>query len=180
LSRKIPPTVEAQAAAAMAAGWPLTAVAEQTGISISTLKRIKGRTGVRPGSLRDELIADARQGLRDALKADYASIEAAKLVRAQVALCNGIQIRTAELLEYLQIGEDSDPLRVARTLSALSTAAKLSSDSLRQVLSLAASPEQVEQLPELIVREYSPEEETAIRESRDSACEEWSALPLDL
>lgn len=180
MSRKTPPTIEAQAAAAMAAGWPIIAVAEQTELSVSTLKRIRARTGTRSGSLRDELIADARQGLRDALKADYASIEAARLVRAQVVLCNGIQSRTAELLEHLQIGEDSDPLRVARTLSALSTAAKLSADSLRQVLSLAASPDQVEQLPELIVREYSPEEETAIRESRDSACEEWGALPIDL
>lgn len=173
MARKTPPTIEAQAAVAIAAGWPLTAVAEQTGISISTLKRIKGRTGVRPGSLREDLIAEARQGLRDALTADFAAIEAARLVRTQVALCDSIQSRAAELLAHITIDEDSDPLRLARTLSALSNAAKLSADSLRQVLTLAASPEQVEQLPELVVREYSLSEEATIRAARDDAGSDW-------
>ena len=50
--RRTSPALEAQVAAALAAGWPIVAIAEQTGISLSTVKRIRGRSGVRPVSMR--------------------------------------------------------------------------------------------------------------------------------
>ncbi|WP_423841970.1 helix-turn-helix domain-containing protein [Aeromonas veronii] len=40
--RRTSPALEAQVAAALAAGWPIVAIAEQTGISLSTVKRIRG------------------------------------------------------------------------------------------------------------------------------------------
>ncbi|WP_141712015.1 helix-turn-helix domain-containing protein [Aeromonas caviae] len=89
--RRTSPALEAQVAAALAAGWPIVAIAEQTGISLSTVKRIRGRSGVRPDSMREELIEEARAGLRASLSSEFAASEGARLVRSQVALCNQIR-----------------------------------------------------------------------------------------
>lgn len=173
--RRTSPALEAQVAAAIAAGWPVIAIAEQTGLSLSTVKRIRERSGTRPDSMREELIEEARAGLRASLSSEFAATEGARLVRAQVALCDQIHTKTAELLESLTIDGESDRLRIAKILSACATAGKLASDGLRRVLTLAAEPEVVEALPELIVRDYTNEEILAIRAERDG----WGAAPLE-
>ena len=76
--RRTSPALEAQVAAALAAGWPIVAIAEQTGISLSTVKRIRGRSGVRPDSMREELIEEARAGLRASLSSEFAASEGAQ------------------------------------------------------------------------------------------------------
>ncbi|MCV5519861.1 hypothetical protein OFN12_29895, partial [Escherichia coli] len=58
--------------------------------------------------------------------------------------------------------------------SACATASKLAADGLRRVLTLAAEPEVVEALPELVVRDYTDEEKLAIRAERDG----WADAPL--
>lgn len=173
--RRIKPNVEAQIAAAIAAGWPLIAVAEQFRVSLSTVKRIGNRSGVISGSTRGELVDVARESLRDALTSEFAANEGARLVRAQIVLCHDIHTKAAELLEAITIDEGCDPLKAAKILSACATAGKLASDGLRRVLTLAAEPEIVEALPELIVRDYTEEECDAIRAERDS----WAPKPRD-
>ncbi|MGU5578839.1 helix-turn-helix domain-containing protein [Aeromonas caviae] len=165
--RRTSPALEAQVAAALAAGWPIVAIAEQTGISLSTVKRIRGRSGVRPDSMREELIEEARAGLRASLSSEFAASEGARLVRSQVALCNQIHTKTAELLESLTIDSECDRHQAAKILSACATASKLAADGLRRVL------EVVEALPELVVRDYTDEEILAIRAERDC----WGDVP---
>ncbi|MFQ2036453.1 helix-turn-helix domain-containing protein [Aeromonas veronii] len=171
--RRTSPALEAQVAAALAAGWPIVAIAEQTGISLSTVKRIRGRSGVRPDSMREELIEEARAGLRASLSSEFAASEGARLVRSQVALCNQIHTKTAELLESLTIDSECDRHQAAKILSACATASKLAADGLRRVLTLAAEPEVVEALPELVVRDYTDEEILAIR----AECDCWGDVP---
>lgn len=173
--RRTKPTTEAQAAAAIAAGWPMSAIAEQLGLSLSTVKRIRERSGVIGGARHCELVDAARESLRDALTSEFAANEGARLVRAQIVLCHDIHTKAAELLEAITIGEGCDPLKAAKILSACATAGKLASDGLRRVLTLAAEPEIVEALPELIVRDYTEEECEAIRAERDS----WAPKPRD-
>lgn len=171
--RRTSPALEAQVAAAIAAGWPVIAIAEQTGLSLSTVKRIRGRSGVRADSMREELIEEARAGLRASLSSEFAATEGARLVRAQVVLCDQIHTKAAELLESLTIDGECDRLQAAKILSACATAGKLASDGLRRVLTLAAEPEVAEALPELIVRDYTEEEVLAIRAERDG----WGTTP---
>ncbi len=175
--RRTSPKIEAQAAAALAAGWPVIAVAKQCGLSLSTVKRIKERSGVRLGSMRGELVDEARAGLRASLSSEFAATEGARLVRAQVALCDLIHTKAAELLESLTIDGECDPLKAAKILSACATAGKLASDGLRRVLTLAAEPETVAELPVLEVRDLLEEEIASIRAQQERERVAWG-LPL--
>ncbi|CAJ1804940.1 hypothetical protein HQ399_15390 [Aeromonas jandaei] len=173
MMRRTPPELESQAAAAIAAGWPITAISQQTGLSPATLRRIRARTKTIPGSLRAELIEEARASLLDSLGVEFVRMEAARLVRSQAAICERILSQSWELLERLGKEDKTDPLKVARAISSIATASKLASDSLRQVLTLGADPEGLEELPELIVRDLTAEEVEAIREDVDAA---WLAV----
>lgn len=173
--RRTKPTTEAQAAAAIEAGWPLSAIAEQTGLSLSTIKRIKGRSGATSGTARGELVDAARESLREALTSEFAANQGAALVRSQVALSSQIQTLIAEQLAALESNTEIDPLKAAKIVATLATANKLTADGVRRVLSLAADPEIVEELPVLIVKDYTEEECAAIREERDS----WAPRPPD-
>lgn len=166
--RRTSPAVEASAAVAVAAGWPLIAVAEQTGLSLSTVKRIKKDYAIVRGSKRTELVDAARASLREALTAEFTATESARLIRSQVAIANQIQALISEQLAALESNDEIDPLKAAKILATCATASKLSSDGLRRVLGLAAEPEITEALPELIVRDLTDEECSAIRADRDS------------
>lgn len=75
MMRRTPPELESQAAAAIAAGWPITAISQQTGLSPATLRRIRARTKTIPGSLRAELIEEARASLLDSLGVEFVRME---------------------------------------------------------------------------------------------------------
>lgn len=170
--RRTKPTTEAQAAAAIAVGWPLSAIAEQTGLSLSTVKRIRRRTGTVRGARHSELVDAARESLREALTSEYAANQGAALVRSQVAFSRQIQTQIAEQLAALESNTEIDPLKAAKILCTLATASKLTADGLRGALSLAATPESVEELPVLEVREMTEEEIAALRaQQRQDAIE---------
>lgn len=176
MTRRTSPELEAKAAAMLAAGWPMTAVAEETGLTYRTIRRIKDRSGVTLGEDKESLIEAAKESLCDALGSDFARIESARLVRTQATICNTIQERTCDLLDRIKTDDpDLDPLKAAKLLSACATASKLSADSLRQVLTLTSGTERAEDLPELVVRQYTDEEEAEIRAAR----EDWSDQPED-
>ncbi|WP_270672334.1 hypothetical protein [Aeromonas sp. QDB17] len=177
--RRTSPKIEAQAIAALAADWPVIAVAEQTGLSLSTVKRIRARSGARPGSARGELVEEARAGLRASLSSEFAANEGARLVRAQVALCHQLHTKAAELLDNLTIDGECDPLQAAKILSAVATTGKLASDGLRRVLTLAAEPEVVEELPVLEVRDMLEEEIAVLRAEQEQERIAWG-LPSSL
>lgn len=170
--RRTNPTTEAQAAAMIEAGWPLSAITERTGASLSTVKRIKARSGAVRGSRMGELVDVAREGLREALTSEFAANEGAALVRSQVVISRQLQTQIAEQLAALESNEEIDPLKAAKILTTLATGSKLSADALRGALSLAATPENVEELPVLEVREMTEEEIATIRaQQRQEAIE---------
>lgn len=166
--RKTSPDLEAQAAAALAAGYPMSAVSEQTGLSVTTLKRIRERTGTVPGSLNAELVKTAKASLVESLGSDYVQEQAAKLVRSQIAITDQIHNAIWTFLDRIDKGGDpGEHVKLARAISGLATAAKLASDAGRQTLALGAQPESAEALPELIVRDYTEAEVEAIRKEVD-------------
>lgn len=167
MARKTSPELEAQAAAMLAAGWPMTAVAEETGLTYRTVRRIKERSGVEFGEDKAALIDAARERLSEALGGEFARTESARLVRCQSALCHSILDHAERLLAGLEPdAPETDKLRTAKVLSAVATASKLAADSLRQVLSLAASPDREQDLPSLEIREMLEEEVAAVREAQ--------------
>lgn len=180
--RRTSPELESQAAAALAAGWPMTSIAQQTGLSTSTLRRIRQRMGIMSGSMRGELVEEAKNTLIESLDAEFVRIEAARLMRSQASLCERILEQCWELLERLGKDDRSDPLKLARSVSSIATASKLASDSLRQVLTLGAEPERLDELPELVVRDLTLEEVDTIRKGVNDewlAVSEGKELPID-
>lgn len=170
MTRKTAPDIEAQAAALLAAGWPMTSVSEQTGLSYSSVKRIKERTGATTGSLILDLIEEAKEKLTESLGIEFARQETAKLIRITTVNNQKIQDKVASLLERVDVDDpEVDPMKAAKALTTLATASKLASDSSRQILTtLAASPERTEDLPELVVREMWEEEVAEVREKQDA------------
>lgn len=174
--RRTSPKIEAQAAVALAAGFQVVSVAEQTGLSISTVKRIKARSGVRSGSMRGMLVDEAKAGLKAGLSSEFAANAGAQLVHAQVVLVDRIQTGAAITLERLErqlLDEEIDLHQAAKTLSACATSAKLAADGLCKVLRLAAEPEVVEALPTLEVRDMLEEEIADLRVKQERERAAW-------
>ncbi|MGE6209552.1 hypothetical protein [Aeromonas media] len=174
--RRISPKIEAQAAVALAAGFQVVSVAEQTGLSISTVKRIKVRSGVRSGSMRGVLVDEAKAGFKAGLSSEFAANAGAQLVHTQVALVDRIQTGAAITLERLErqlLDEEIDLHQAAKTLSACATSAKLAADGLCRVLRLAAEPEVAEALPTLEVRDMLEEEIADLRAEQERERVAW-------
>lgn len=169
------PKIEAQAAVALAAGFQVVSVAEQTGLSISTVKRIKARSGVRSGSMRGVLVDEAKAGFKAGLSSEFAANAGAQLVHAQVALVDRIQTGAAITLERrAPASRRRDRFASSgQTLSACATSAKLAADGLCRVLRLAAEPEVAEALPTLEVRDMLEEEIADLRAEQERERAAW-------
>ncbi len=177
MTRKTSPDKELQAAALLAVGYTMTSVAEETGLSYSTVKRVKERTTT-AGSLPPELVEEAREKLTASLGIEFARQETAKLIRTATDNNQKIQDKVAALLGKIDLDDAFlDVTKAAKALTALATASKLASDSSRQILTtLAAPPERTEDLPELVVREMYEEEIAEVRERQDAMI---AALEMD-
>ncbi len=172
MTRKISPEKELQAAVLLAVGYTMASVAEETGLSYSTVKRIKERraSADTEDSLPSELIEEAREKLTASLGIEFARQETAKLIRTVTDNNQKIQDKVTALLEKIALDDAFfDVTKAAKALTALATASKLASDSSRQILTtLAAPPERTEDLPKLIVREMYEEEIAAVRDRQDA------------
>lgn len=152
MTRKTSPDKELQAAALLAVGYTMTSVAEETGLSYSTVKRVKKNNHSRKPT--PELVEEAREKLTASLGIEFARQETAKLIRTATDNNQKIQDKVAALLGKIDLDDAFlDVTKAAKALTALATASKLASDSSRQILTtLAAPPERTEDLPELVVR----------------------------
>ena len=178
MTRKITPEKELQAAVLLAVGYTMASVAEESGLSYSTVKRIKERLQEGDISIPPEILEEAKTKLTECLGIEFARQETAKLILTTTANSQNIQDKVASLLERVDVDDpDVDPMKAAKALTALATASKLAADSSRQILTtLASPPERTEDLPELVVREMWEEEIAEVRERQDAMIE---ALDMD-
>lgn len=181
MARKTTPERELQAAVLVAVGYTMASVAEETGLSYSTVKRIKEKLQEGDISIPPEILEEARTKLTECLGIEFARQETAKLIHTTTANNQKIQDKIASLINRIDVDDpDIDPMKAAKALTALATASKLASDSSRQILTtLASPPERTEDLPELIVREMYEEEIKAVRESGDAMIAEFDNLDSD-
>ena len=178
MTRKTTPKKELQAAVLLSVGYTMASVAEETALSYSTVKRIKEKLQEGDISIPPEILEEAKAKLTECLGIDFARQETAKLIHTTTANNQKIQDKVASLLELIAVdGEDVDPMKAAKALTALATASKLASDSSRQILTtLASPPERTEDLPELIVREMYDEEIKEIREKQNAMVAEFDIV----
>lgn len=170
MTAKINPKMELNIVYMVAAGWTNISIAHELGISLSTVQRVKIRTDTKSGDTWTKAIAEAKVKLQESISAEYARGKAASLIRDDFAMGEALRRKGAMMLEAIPERAETakDAVIYARALTSLSTALKLSSDTLRQTLKLASPDlDDLDDLPILEVREMLDEEVTALREAQN-------------
>ena len=174
MSKQISPQLRAKTIAMLEAGYSKSATAHQLGISLSTVKRYATASATRSGAKHDELVAVARASLYGALSSDFAKQQLASLITDNLRHATRVREEIDNLLDSLESLPTSDLKGAgakARALTAIATANKLNSDSLRQVMELAQPKVETEELPVLEIREMWDSEITELRDQQEKAAE---------
>jgi CO/xanthine dehydrogenase Mo-binding subunit len=169
---KTPPDVEAEIVAAREAGWTIPAIAQRTGKSIATVKRIATKHKIKPGQDRDELITAARRELVEALsnndrvRAIYGAVITDTLAQVEQA-----REKASEAVALLEPTDTKSAALTLRGLAAHSVATKNHADTLRALLPALQTDQAA--LPTLRVETLTTE---AIEEMRRQQREEEAVL----
>jgi AraC-like DNA-binding protein len=159
------PSEVSEALALREAGYSALSISQRTGISIRSLQRHFSDHGAKKGAIKQELLEAARAELLQRVTSDDTiREEAARLINDDLAHARhlrSIMVSASELLHATTLHE---AVLVMRAAAAYSTAIKNTSDSLRHTLRIDRTIEDTESdLPELILRELTPEEIAKLR-----------------
>lgn len=163
MATKTSPDTKARIVVLRAAGYSLPLIAKDTGVSVSTIKRVLKDHPPATGENQLDLVECARTELRaqfntnDAVGDLYASLLADTIYHIE----SSREIASAAL-EKLKASDVKDAALVFRALTAHSTALKSHVDCLK---ALAPPPEIMEELPVLRVISMTGEEEEAMRKA---------------
>lgn len=176
----VTPTLQAQIIALREAGYTNLAISKRLGISVRTVQRHLASAGVKKGSLKSELIEQARDEALNLLKSDPAIKQAiAQLLIDDLAHVSHVRELLVEASEHLKATDVKTAALVMRGAAAYSTAIKNTSDVLQKHLSKRDQPD-IQDLPELVVQELTAEQIERMREDNfvkdDNDIEEQSNL----
>ena len=158
-TRKIAePDQIAQALALREAGFSTLSISQRTGIPTRTLERHFQAAGARKGSLKEEMLSEARKELLGLVSSSEAiREEAAKLVADDLAHARYLRQIMQEAAEHMQATNLQEAALVMRAAAAYATAIKATSDVLKHALH-TESQEDREELPELVITDLTAEE----------------------
>jgi len=154
------------------AGYTLTAIAERSNISISSLQRAYKKHSVKKGAIRAKAIEKAREELMSHVtSSEFIKNEAAKLVSDDLAHSRMLREKAALTVETMSATDTTEAALIMRSLVAYSTLIKNTSDTLRRSLGLNNndSDSSMEELPELIIREMTADDIEDLKKSHDEA-----------
>lgn len=141
------------------AGYTALAISQKLGLSVRTIHRYLAAHGAKKGRLKAEVIEQARNDLFQLVTSSPAIREAAaKLVADDLAHANHIRAIMIEAAEHLKATSLPEAALVMRAAAAYSTAVKNTSDMMRHSLGSDRIADDVDDLPELVVRELTDEE----------------------
>ncbi len=165
------PVEVSQALALREVGYTVLSISQRLGISTRTVQRHLATHGAAKGTLKEAVLTQARADLLKRITSDDTiREEAAKLINDDLAHAHHLRSILMEASEHLKATNLDDAVLVMRAAVAYSSAMKNTSDTLRQSLRLDKAPLITEdQLPQLVVRELTLMEVTALRLSE---CEE--------
>ncbi|MFT6915193.1 MAG: hypothetical protein ACJAWL_001496 [Motiliproteus sp.] len=164
MSKRTPTETEAKIVASLEIGRSMPDVARQFRVDLSTVRRVRARYGVTLGSARIELIEEARKEARRALDPDWIRDQAAFLIRDDIAQAHQLREHINQLFTAIPIpGSMSEHALLARSLTAISSALKNSSDMAQKALGLDRSDVEQEGLPMLIISELPASEVAEMR-----------------
>lgn len=160
----VTPTLQAQIIALREAGYTNLAIAKRLGVGVRTVHRHLASTGVKKGSLKSELIEQARAEALVLLRGDEATKHAiAQLLIDDLAHVSHLREIMVEASEHLKATDVRTSALVMRGAAAYSTALKNTSDVLQKHLSKHNHPD-IQDLPTLVVQELTLEQIEEMRE----------------
>jgi hypothetical protein len=160
------------------AGYTVLAISQKLNISTRTINRHLAAYGAKKGSLKQEVIESARTEIFKLITSNNAiREEAAKLIADDIAHSNHLRAIIIEASEFLKATSLSEAVLVMRGAAAYSTAFKNTSDTIRHALSVDKLIDDVDDLPELIVRELTSEE---IEQMTQRQIKEYGAADVEL
>lgn len=164
-----------QALALREAGYTTLSISQKLGISVRSLQRHFAEHGTKKGAIKREILDAARADLLKRVTTDSAiKEEAAKIINDDLAHALHLRELMVEATEHLRAKSLQEAVLVMRAAAAYSTAIKNTSDMLRHSLRMEKTIGDAEnELPELIVRELSPDE---IQDLRKQQTEDETAL----
>jgi len=169
--KRLAPEQVAQAAILREAGYTLAAIADRLRVSPRTLQRHFAAHKVKPGALKEALIAQARKDLlARATDSDALKQEVAMLLVDDLATVRLIRAKLTNVIEALDLDDHQSATESARALAAPSTTLKNTQDVLRRSLNVDRVNAELEEenLPELVIYQMSAEE---MAEARRQASE---------
>ena len=160
------PAEISEAMALREAGYTVLSISQRLGISVRSLQRYFAEHGTKKGSIKDEVLANARADLLKRVTSDDAvREEAARLINDDLAHARHLREIMIAASEQLRATSLKDAVLVMRAAAAYSTAIKNTSDVLRQTLRIDRAIDDADiELPELVVRELTAEEIKKMRE----------------
>lgn len=155
----------AEALALREAGYTALSISQKLDISVRSLQRHFAANGAKKGTLKQEILESARvELLRRVTSDDSIREEAARLINDDLAHARHLRNILVNASEQLQATTLKEAVLVMRAAAAYSTAVRNTSDMLRHTLQIDRTIEDtVTELPELIIRELTPEEVIKLR-----------------
>jgi hypothetical protein len=161
---EITPVQLAEALALRAAGFSHLAISQKLNLSERTLQRHLAAHGAVKGSLRDDVIKQAKAELLSLVSSSPAIKEqAAKLIHDDIAMSSHIRNIVIDASEHLKATNLQDAIQVMKAAAAFATVVKLTSDTQRFSLGVDKLVDDVDDLPELVIQEITNEQAIAMR-----------------
>lgn len=141
------------------AGYSVLHISQKYGFSTRTIQRHIAENNIKKGSLKKEMIENARAELSKVITSNVAiRDEAAKLIIDDLAHSNHIRAIIIEASEHLKATTLQEAVLVMRGAAAYSTAFKNTSDTIRHSLGTDKLVDEASELPELIITELTNEQ----------------------
>lgn len=171
--KRLTPDQEIEAVTLREAGFTLTAIADQIGVSVSSIQRLFKRRSTSRGSASEEAVEIARQSLLSSLTSnDQIKEKVARIISDDMAHSRMIREKAAVAMEAMNPSDTAEAALAMRALVAYSTLIKNTSDTLRNDLRMsgASIESMVDDLPELVIREMTKEDIEAVKKEQDERC----------
>lgn len=154
------PAEISEALALREAGYTALSISQRLGISVRSLQRHFADHGTKKGSIKKEVLDNARADLLKRVTSDEAiKEEAARLINDDLAHAQHLRELMINATEHLQATSLKEAVLVMRAAAAYSTAIKNTSDMMRHTLRIEKSIDDTEKdLPELLIKELTSDE----------------------
>lgn len=161
------PAEISEALALREAGYTALSISQRLGISVRSLQRHFADHGTKKGSIKKEVLDNARADLLKRITSDEAiKEEAARLINDDLAHAQHLRELMINATEHLQATSLKEAVLVMRAAAAYSTAIKNTSDMMRHTLRIEKSIDDAEKdLPELLIKELTSDEIEAMRKA---------------